>query len=518
MIITLEKQKDITENERILAMKTMSKLVRLLLLVLCLSMVLSAFSACAGDEKNEQTTQDSTDEPVETAPARYLKDALPEDLNYGREFTVFAVSNQQKHFYAEENVVGQVYQAVYARNMTVEDRLGIEINWIWETGNANRAEIENFIKKIEADYQASNEFETIISYNLVPYELVNKGLCMNLNNEDFYLDLSAPWWPSVFTDRLLYKDTIFALVNSCGYGTLTNLTAIYFNNELIEAKKLPSPYDLVANNEWNAATLKEIIKGTYENKNTTDGDNAEGVDEKDLFGLATSTKPRLTCWYVGFGARLSDLNADGELILTVNNDRMTKAIDTVLDLFSTDDSCLTEKTQYTMFKEKRAIFYLSTLTLSTNIVNENLNINYGVAPIPKLDAAQDRYYTHVPNTHEAWSIPTGAPDAVASSAFIECMASEAYRQVDPVFYETSLKVRYAPDERLADMYDLVRDSISFDFLYMYKNILANDVDNSIRNCFINPSKYNWATQWGSIGTSVQTDFDAIVNIYENQGN
>jgi maltose-binding protein MalE len=499
-------------------MKKHSLLIRAVMMLLCLSMLLSAFAACAKDEKNEQTTQDSTDEPVETAPARYLKDALPENLNFNKEFTVFAEERQQNHFYATEESVGAVAQAVYARNMTVEERLGIEMKWVWEPGNKDNTQRANFVKKAEADWQASNSYETIIAYNLTPYEFANKGMLINLNDEDLYIDLSGPWWPSVFTDRLLYKDTIFALVNSCGYGTLTNLTAIYFNNTLIEAKKLPDPYDLVANDEWNAATLKEIIKGTYENKNTTDGDNAEGVDEKDLFGLATSTAPRLTCWYVGFGARLSDLNAEGELILTVNNDRMQTAIETILDLFSTEDALVNESAQYVMFKEERAIFYLSTLSLSTSIVTDDLKINYGVAPIPKMDASQTRYYTHVPNTHEAWCIPSGVPSLEASSAFVECMASEAYRQIDDVFFETALKVRYAPDERLAGMYDLVRDSISFDFLYMYKNVLQNDIDAKIRNCFTNPNKYQWATQWGSIGTSVQTDFDAIVSIYENQGN
>ena len=497
-------------------MKTTSNIVRLLLLLLCTAMLLSTFAACAKEEENGQAA--TTQAPAvtgEEGPALdengYIKDNLPDNLNYNREFTVYAVSNQQKHFYATEESVSPVEQAVYARNLTVEDRLGVELNWVWEAGNANRTEIDTFIKKIEADAQASNTYETVISYNLVPYELVNKGLCMNLA-DTAYIDLDAVWWPSVFTDRLMYKDTIFALVNSCGYGTLTNLTAIYFNNDLIAAKGLPNPYQLVDNNEWTAVTLKEIIKDTYEDKNQN-----EQVDEGDVFGLCTSTDPRLTCWYVGFGARLSDLDNNGELILTANNDRMEKAISTVLDLFSTKDAMLKEKNQYVMFKEARAVFYLSTLTISTNMVNSNVQINYGVAPIPKMDSEQTRYYTHVPNTHEAWCIPVGVPDADASSAFIECMASEAYRQVNEVFFETTLKVRYAPDERLAEMYDLVRDSISFDFLYMYKNILTNDVDNTIRNCFKNPTKYQWATQWGSIGTSVQTDFNAIVSIYENQG-
>ena len=94
------------------------------------------------------------------------------------------------------------------------------------------------------------------------------------------------------------------------------------------------------------------------------------------------------------------------------------------------------------------------------------------------------------------------------------MASEAYRQVNDVFFETNLKLRYAPDDRLANMYDLVRESISFDFLYVYKNILAKDCDSYLRNAIEKPDKYNWSTSWAEIGTSVTTDFQKILDTYE----
>ena len=111
-------------------------------------------------------------------------------------------------------------------------------------------------------------------------------------------------------------------------------------------------------------------------------------------------------------------------------------------------------------------------------------------------------------------ISSGVKDQDCSSAFVECMASEAYRQINEAYFENNLKLRLAPDERLAPMYDLIRESISFDFLYVYKNILTENCDTWIQNCIRQPEKYKWATQWASIGSSVTNDFNNIVAMYE----
>ncbi len=490
--------------------------IRVAVLFLALCMATCVFAACTTAGTNPQASggeANGTNPPVTTEDLYdangKLKDTLPEDLNFDRTYKVLAVSGQKSHFYATEEDTDNVKRAVYQRNLTVEDRLGIEIEWDFVAGSANNKEINAFVQKAESDYQSSGEYDSVISYNLVPYILANRGYCVNLADTE-YIDLTGPWWPSVFMDRLLYKNQIFALVNSCGYGTLTNMTAIYFNNDLIDAKGIRSPYELVASNEWHAGTLKELIRDTYEDL------NADGrQDATDLYGLCTSTNARLTCWYYGFGCRLTEIGADGQLILTANSDRLNTAIDTIVDLFSTKDSLLVDApSQYTMFMDERAIFYLSTLTISTKMVQNGLEINYGVAPIPKLNAEQDQYYTHVPNTHEAWFILSSAKDVDCSSAFIECMASEAYRQVNDVFFESNLKLRYAPDERLADMYDLVRDSITFDFLYVYKRILTNDCDNYIRKCIDSPASNRWTTTWASIGATVTSDFQKILDTYD----
>ena len=102
-----------------------------------------------------------------------------------------------------------------------------------------------------------------------------------------------------------------------------------------------------------------------------------------------------------------------------------------------------------------------------------------------------------------------------SSAVLECMASEAYRQLNEVFFETNLKLRYAPDERLAEMYDLIRESITFDFAYIYKEVLSKNCDYAIIDCIRYPETKKWSTSWSSMKDVVNTDFLKILDLYQN---
>lgn len=82
-----------------------------------------------------------------------------------------------------------------------------------------------------------------------------------------------------------------------------------------------------------------------------------------------------------------------------------------------------------------------------------------------------------------------------------------------MFFETNLKIRYAPDERLAAMYDLLRDSITFDFLYIYKEVTGTNIDSEIVSCISKPTTYNWATKWAEIKGTVNSQFGEILAIY-----
>ena len=486
-------------------MQLKSNIVRLLVLLLCLAMLLPAFAACKEEGNVENTKEVAADGIAEDDG--FVKDNLPDDLNFNDEFLILSAENQKMHYFAEETDESTVGQAIFARNHTVEDRLGIELKWDHQPCFKSEDK-EAFAKMVETDIQAGNEIDCVVSYNLVPYTLAVNGYCENLAKTP-YIDLEMPWWPDEYLGTMLYKGQIFALVDNAGVGTLANLSCIFFNNDLLEARKLESPYDLVANNEWTIPKLKEMIVGTYE-----DLDNTQNKSDADMYGLCTSTYARVTCWYYGAGIRFSDLDDNGDLVLNTDVEGISKKLDAIIDLFNTEDSLLNEKNQYVMFREQRAYFYLCVLDLCSDLVNKNVEINYGVAPNPKLDSEQDRYYTHMPNTHDTWFIPTGVDSLECSSAFIECMASEAYRKVNPVYFETNLKIRYAPDSRLANMYDLVRESITFDFVYIYQAVMGGDCNDQIRSCIKKPTGKNWATRWAEIKSKVETNFQDVLATYE----
>ena len=482
--------------------------------LLCMVMLAGLLSACNVEDTNENATTASPD--ATKAPTigtelvdGYVPDSL-DGLNFDREVLLLASHNQRSHFYADEATTTVIGKAIYKRNETVENRLGIELKWELRGDNAE-SEKNDFIKLVEADIQSGHEIDAVASYNLTPYTLASKGYCTNLAETE-HIDLSGPWWPTEFLDHMLYNGKIFALVGSCGVGTLTNLSGVFFNNDLLEAKKLESPYDLVKKNEWTIPKLQELIKDTYEDKNHDGKENSP-----DVYGLCTSSSARMSCWYYGAGLRFSEMDENGQLRLIANDvEKFTAVLDSIAELFNTQDAFLYEdgSTRYTIFKEERVYFYLSTLTLCTNMVNAGVTVNYGVVPNPKFNSEQERYYTHLPNSHEAWYIPTGVDDLDCSSAFLECMASEAYRQLNEVFFETNLKLRYAPDDRLAAMYDLIRESITFDFVYVYKNVFSANCDSVALKCMQKPESNKWATSWGQISSSVIGDFEKMLAIYQ----
>ena len=47
------------------------------------------------------------------------------------------------------------------------------------------------------------------------------------------------------------------------------------------------------------------------------------------------------------------------------------------------------------------------------------------------------------------------------------MAAESYRLVSPALYEITLKTRYSADSEMAQMFDLIREGVTFNFGSIY---------------------------------------------------
>lgn len=474
-------------------------------------MLLLGMASCKRDQK-DPANQTTSEQPAEDTSHLYdkngyLKDQIPADLNFNRTLRVLGNTAQKPNYYAESTTGDQINDIIYARNESVCARLGIDIEWTFLNGSTAKDQ-QTFISHVENTNQ-DQPYDAVIAYNLTPPAMAIRGMCANLYDTD-YIRLDNPWWPAVYVEEMVVQDQIYSLAESSDVAVLKSMMAIFFNNSLIAAKDLENPYDLVESNQWTLERLMTMIEGTYENLNAT---GETEVDSKDLFGLCTSTAARLDAWFYASGYRLSEVDGNGDLVSLMSGSHVETHISRIKSLFlNSEDVWLTDDKQNVMFSEKRAVFYAATIGATS--VYKNVDIDYGVVPMPKLTSDQPKYGTHLANGHDAWCIPRPAADVNCSSALLECMASESYRQVNAVYYESQLKHRYSVGsqygEKMADMFDLIRESIVFDFTYVYSGAFTKMPMMRIRYCILDPVNNNWSSTWAEWGGTLEKDFEKIV--------
>lgn len=492
-------------------MKKANLILRWIALLLSFCFVLTLLSACQSEDADSvESAEEASQGGDDTEGGEELKDSLPDDLKFDRTFTIYGNENRKHQYWSDtSDATAGISSVIYARNATVEERLGVEFQWIFAPGEGDN--VSSFVETIKTKSSAGDPFDGVIAYNLVPQVVAYQGLAANLYDTE-YIDLKAPWWPEVYQREMVVNNQLYCLVESGSYGLLNHMMAMYFNNDLLEERNLESPYDLVANNQWTMGKLSEMIKDTYNDKN---GNSTVDMDG-DVFGYATGTKSKMDCWFFALGNQFAVVDGD-RVVSLIGGDHVDTFIDTMVDFFEGDDAQLYDSSQFKMFRENRVYFYCSSVMLSENLAEvPDTTYNYGVVPMPKMDSTQERYYTHVANCHDTWCVPHNVKDMDCTSAVMECMAYEAYVQIDPVYYDTYVKLRYAADERLAAMYDLIRDSVTFDFTYLFSLNFSAKPGDLVKNCILKPESKKWSTVYAENVTKLDTAFQSIMATFADK--
>lgn len=487
-------------------MKQPNTITKVLTLLLTLCMLVSLLASCATESDDISASAEGESTQLQTAGSseEQIDFEVPKQ-NFDRTMRCLGWSNSSTTQYCgEENSEDAVLRTIYERNRAVEEHLGFEYIWTYENGSYGQR--EKFCQTIEANSQGGTTFDAVVCYNLTPGLIASKGLAANLA-DGAYLNLSAPWWPQTLISDAMVNNTIYSVVEANDYGLLKNIMAMFFNNTLLNNAQIESPYDLVANDNWTLEKFSMLIKDLYK-------DNGNGVLETayDTFGYCGATAAKMDCWFFALGFRYTTVK-DNEVLHMIDVERIGTYVDTMVNFFESDSAVNYDDTQNKMFLEERAYFYSTGLFLTNEIAKYEANIDYGVVPLPKLNDSQSRYYTMVHNTHDAWVVPFDCKNLDESCAVLETSAYEAYENIGPVYFDTYVKLRYAPDERLAEMYDLIRESVVFDFSYLFKTAYQTNPSDMVKNCINDPNK-KWSSVYATYKDQWQSSFESFVALYQ----
>lgn len=433
---------------------------------IALAAMLLAFASCGdGSAVTDGGAQTSgvteTTAPTEIPVSEIL--GFEKEDNGGRTFTIYADSIKSYDFDAEKTNGDVVNDAVYEKNQTVEEYLGIDFEFIFRVAGWNeRAEFnQGFTNDILA---GDSTIDLISAPVVITTPIVSEGYF--LEGQNLEVDFSHPWWLDNMYERFSIANKLYGFLGDYSLSLYKDMSVIFFNKRIWSAVDAPDPYALVRNNEWTLDTFIEIVSGMGQDLN---GDGKFKLGE-DQMTYVSEVVPGGT-FQTTLELKVIELDENGMPQYLGLTDRFLTAYEKMATLFERKDvavhSSIDDKS-YTTMKTfaNGTVATMANFLYSTEYLRD-MEDDYGIVPYPKYDENQESYLAQLGTSTEMLFVPVTNKDVALTSKVMEALGYYMKELAVPKYYEVALKEKYARDNDMHEMLDMIRAGASFDFVFVY---------------------------------------------------
>ena len=479
---------------------------RLIALVLACLMLATFFVSCEKDDVDPDNGDYLPDEDP------YEKDDLPE-LNYGGENVTMLYWSDRVHkeeFEITEPSDDLVINASYKRTKTTEQRLGIKFGYASCVGNASGDNTAKFIAFWKKDISSGAcEYDVVGCYGLTMAACSTAGLCMNLKDYD-YINLDEPWWPERLQDQATINKRLYFASGDISLAYLYEMYMMFYNRNMIEEYRFDTdPLKYALDGTWTWDKFYTYCAAVGAN----DANNNGEVDGNDKYGLIVEYN-RLCPIFFSIGVTMVSHDNTGGLSVSDScySHKADQFVADINNFIHNSGSAYyypeTDEKVRDFFANGNTLFMINRAAVAKTHLAHKEGLEYGILPMPKYDEEQEEYVSTLANGFSMYGISMGIAGEEGRdemcAAIIECLASESYRQISPVLYETIMKLRYAPDAETAQVYDIVRSTMQFDLARLFHQAL----ETFPQSLFKDTIKYN--TSWGAQATSVTRRLNTLI--------
>ena len=498
----------------------MKNAMRYIAFALTVLMLLGSFVACAetssGDGETTPAASVTDPTPGETGDDTshlydengFLKSDLPDELDFGGETVtvLWWTDVERPEFFVEDTNGELVNDAIFERNANVEDKMGVTLEWVGIKGQYN-SDGTNYANHVGNQYDAGDQTYDLLSAHSRTIALTSmKGYCKDLMELE-HLNFSMPWWPAVMTKTATIGDKMYFVTGDVSVNSIHQMYVIFYNKDLInERTDLIEPSQHVLDDHWTIETFQELTKNMYQ-----DLDGSNSANEGDIYGFTTLS------WHfdaIYYGAGLKQAENDETELIKISEDYFSdKAISLCDDLgaWIKDGNVYVNSTYYDdVFLSGNSLMSMSRHKDIAETLVEG-DFKYGIAPIPKYNNDQETHITCVGNPVSFYAIYTLSSDANRAAAVLECWASEAYRLTSPALFETTMKLRYSETSVESQMYDIIREGITFDIGRLFNSTLGAMSD-QWDDCAV--AGQSWSTKSSVLRRTLTKQLKSIVDSYK----
>ena len=436
-------------------------------------------AASCGESVTPPRIDDTTTAAPETT-ADPAADNLPDDLNFGGEtVTFFYRQDIASEFVVEEQTGDVVDDALFNSHMSVEQRLGVNIETVLmpgQNGEDRNTYMAHITNTIMAGDDAYDWVDLMIGNSPIKMQ---EGIFKNLLDNK-YIDVTKPYYLGGLADLVTIDGKLYFISGDASLGYLKDTHCIFYNKSIAEDYDLGNLYEIVEDGQWTLDKAMELSQAVAVD---LDGDGV--INDNDQLGFRMYDQNHLNGFYAASELHMFT-DEGGEWAFTFGSDRDVSVVEKIRKLlYETPGGILVHNANLGLgkFVEGEVLFAVAEFDDAVSWLRD-MQDPYGILPLPKYEASQKNYYTNARGTHNAFSMTTTSANPDAAGAVMEALSASNYKTVTPAYFEVALKTKYTVDDESARMYDIIRSGLVLDFGYTFSNIAGNPTGvfiNSVMN-------------------------------------
>lgn len=438
------------------------------ILLVC-SMFTGSMLACSESAVLESETQIQTVNTGEIVNTPVEEETEPDVMAHlgtmdwqARDFIVLgdgpAGDWQNFEVYAEEMTGEAINDSVFERNLFLRDTYNVNLVGIDMDGFS--AVFQRAISANTDDYQAClHQVNSATSFAL-------QGMLYDFNALPV-MDLDHAWYDQNANKSLSVANRLYFSFGDMNLQNLDLTWCVMFNKELADNYQVGDIYSLVENNEWTMEKLMSLTSGVSKDLN---GDGT--MDKRDLYGACTTLQRTAMAFMYAAGIKFVEKDTNDYPVYKPLEEITYNVFSDILRFYHENDSLfnldLVEgawKTSEQMFMNDQILFYIECLQ---NVARfRDMEVDFGVVPMPKYTVEQDNYISMVCDFPGALVIPSYCTDTEFTGFMVEALNAKSSETVRPTYVDKCLMYKYTRDEESSGMVEIILDTMYYDPAYIY---------------------------------------------------
>lgn len=379
-------------------------------------------------------------------------------------------------FWVESYSTDPLSYAVYQRNLDIEDAYNCRIKQYDSTSKEMYDEMKTF-------YLDGTNYELGIVLAMGAASCAVSDLLLDVHSLD-NIRLENATYDQNSVEQFTMGGCLYYFSGDMNISPLDSASVTIFNTDLYATYDFGTAlgntayddlYKMVADGIWTVDAMLEMA-----NLVSVDSDNTGGVLDAtlgDTVGYFQYSASAQYYWF-GCGARVSELDIEdgGYPSIAYGNDKAEEVFNFLYERLNTK----VENPEMPVgSSSQRSAYYSSNQTLFTDIIlwdlrkvyHEN-DYSYGILPIPKYNAEQERYFdvVYYPyQTAHLWTVPKACENSDYASFLLNVIAVYSARPDNTMdaYYTKTLELSVAQDAGSRATLKIVRDCVTYDICLLY---------------------------------------------------